>query len=223
MKKTIAIIILILCITFIFSLTGCNKQESLYEYGIEVTTLIGKMVKDEAFLEYTGITTMAKPKPDLTPINMFAANDYDTPIRAYKVTTPQLEAYRNYYLKDKNEIFDKLSDEMKDSINKRYNLAFKDGSFIFQIVNNKYFTGEITWEDNIIANDMFAVKEFKIKLKEPVNYIYVFETGKPIIVNFTPKDKKTIIATGMFFFGDCTSLSSIREDLEPFGCTVENL
>lgn len=223
MKKTI-LAILILIITFIFVFTGCNNQISLYEYGIEITSLIGKMVKDEAYLEYLGITSFAKPKPELSPINTFAANDYDTPIRTYTVTNPELEKYRSYLLKNQNEIFDKLSEEVKENINKKISLTLSDNNFLFQICNYRYYNDKgYSWEDYIIANNTSVIKEYNIKLKEPINYIYVFETGKPIIVNFTPKDKKTTIATGMFFLGNCSSLSSVREELEPLGCTVENL
>ena len=223
MKKAIIIIIVIVCISFICIFTGCNNQINLYEYGIEVTSLIGEMIKDETYLEYLEITSLAKPKPELSPINTFTANDYDEPIRTYSATNPELEKYKSYILQNKKEVFDKLSDEIKKAINQKINIMLSSNNFIFQISSYKYFNEEYSWEDYIIANNTSVIKEFNIRLKEPINYIYVFETGKPIIVNFTPKDKKTTIATGMFFLGDCSSLSSIREELEPFGCTVENL
>lgn len=222
-KKIFLFFTLILSISTTLILSACHKQRSLYECGIEITTLIGKMIKDENYLKYIGLESHATPEPQLSKLKKLSANDYDTPIRTYKITNPNQNKYRDYILGNKKETYNNLPNEYKEIIDNKLNMLIEGNGAIFTICHERYLHKEYEWDDYVVASSLSVIKKFQVKLKEPINYLYIFETGHPILVNFTPNDKNTITATGLFFMGDCSSLSAIREITKPFGCTVTNL
>lgn len=224
MKKILIIFLLIFIISCTFILTSCNNKPDLYNHGIEVTTLMGKMVKNNDFLDFLNINAFAYPKPEISNINAFIANDYDTPIRTYLISAPQLDKVKEIIFANKKDTFENLPEEIQKTFIKKIELSISDSHFIPYINGRGYYLDQkYSWEDYIIASDLNAIKEFNGKLKEPLNYLYLFETGQPIIVNFTPKDNKTITAIGKFALWDCSTLSAVRETFEPYGCTVSNL
>lgn len=203
MKKRLIGLCCILLILMCVFLSACGNTPDLYQKGIEITTLLQKIVySDDYRLTFDGgeITTA-----------YFQAKDYDSPTRVYKLSYPNpFDALNSGYLN--KEPFDNLDDELKEQV-----LNHFDFTSVLHAINvysmGDYFT------------QLFSAKKtYEGTLSEPVIYLYTFETGKPITVVFEPSGTKQFTAAGYFVLSDkFTSLSAVREVFEPYGCAVEEV
>lgn len=197
-------LVLIFILTMLLLLTGCNTSSTtLYNYGIEMTTLMEEMVKNENF------------KNSITyDLSSFIANDYDTPTNVYKISVPtSLEI-----IHENNEIYelwDKLPDNLKEQIENKFSFYTIISLIISsenENINDSYFS--ISW---------YAKKTFNGNIDKSIAYLYTFETGKPIIVIFE-NDNNKISATSFFIPSkSLNTLSNIREIFKKYNCNVNKL
>lgn len=198
MKKIFIVFLLI----FISFLTGCDKELNLYEAGIDVTSSMELLVKDEAYVE----RMVGSHK---TAINDYIASDYDTPVKVYSISKHDTDKVMEMFSEDMVG----LSEEAMKQI--RLN-AESFSSVIGMVLNSVSGSSDLLW----IANVIRCTKVYEgYTLDEECAYLYLFETGKPILVYFREVNGD-VYASGYFFLQD-TTLSELRDLFAPFGSEVE--
>lgn len=216
MKNKIKKLLLII-VTFILGLTiiSCTNKnditQNLYQYGIDICIQMETMLKDE---NYTNIQFGDLEKSFL---DNFIANDYDTPNRIYIISVPNQKQIAEGLYKE-SEDYTKLSNELKKQIENRVSFT----NVIYSSNMETIYKQEYPFYDKIRVQYMTAIKEYNGILEKPIAYLYVFESGNPIITYFTQKDQNTVTATGIFYLSSVESLSEVRATLEKYGCTITN-
>lgn len=210
MKKNFVVLTIVLLIATMCLLSGCNRDADLYEIGLQVTTAMDEIVKSDYYFQLLGYGEENVPSRE-----GFIANDYDSPERVYIITIPDTESM----LKKLGGIDDENYNQQSDTIKKQ---IIDYHSFITIVPN--IINGNNGNEAVVISQSCRVKLSFgKCKLKSEVAYLYVFETGTPILVLFTP-DHNSVTAQGVFLDSNkLNSLSEVRELFETFGCTVNNL
>lgn len=211
MKKVLLRLSCLMVCIFSFGLMSCVKDNQLYEKGISVTTVMGEMVKSEVYTDMLG--------GENSDNVLVRANDYDTPIKCYGMTVPSAERLiESVGSADYKEQFESLSPTLQEQIKSR-------STFLTVINYENFSNSSVSSVEAMALSAIYAAHlKFNGKLDETVAYLYIFETGKPIVVIFTPIDKKHFLADGYFFFSkDCSSLSSVRNIFEKYGCNVEKV
>ena len=200
MKKVVlSILILSTC------LTGCNKELNLYDAGIEVTSTMESLLKDENYIDLLGFTDSLE-----SSLEYFVASDYDSPTKVYSLSNPDYEKVCEIY----DIELSGLSSEAKEQLIER--LGNIPG--IINMINSKT-NSKI---DQIIISSSFTCSlNFKgYNIDDQCSYLYVFETGKPILVAYS-NTYEGCCATGYFVLLQDPSLSNVRDTFEPYGCEVE--
>ena len=194
----------LLCILSLF-LTGCTTSEhQLYKYGLQICLDMENMVKNEDIRNFY--------QDDISDLEPFIANDYDTPIAVYKIGLPTIDETLKILLLDRYEQFEKLPEYWKEHLEYsanittlQLNIAMLEADTInFYTISNYYLT-----------------KQLEGKTIEPQAFLYTFETGTPIMITFQQYNDK-ILATSMFIASDkLNSLSNVREVFAKYSCTIE--
>lgn len=180
-------------------LCGCGGAKlNLYEAGIEVTSTMEALLKDEAYVDSAlGIGS--------GNVKDYIASDYDSPIKVYSISKHDADKFEKLLVKESQE----FSDAAKEQI-RFYAESFEYALNVIKLNNAK----------DVVEFGFSASKVYKnCVLEEEVAYLYVFETGKPILVRFE-ETKGGVYANGFFLRVDAT-LSSLRDLFEPYGCKVE--
>ena len=189
-------------------LTACDKTtsaETLYNYGKDIILLLDRTIKNTDFQKLMN-----------DDFSNYIAYDYDTPIDVYQITGPD---YSKYTISEDDQDYENyllylnLPEEIQEQIKN------KTATFTAITMNTiSYF--------NMINDDGIffpIIKKYDGKINERINYLYTFETGKPILVTFQPYNNK-ILTTATFLNTDqFTSLSNIREFYLDVLCDVEKL
>lgn len=196
---------IVLCVCSL-GLVSCKKDKAektanLYESGIETALVVEEMAKSEIYKEYIGVDY------DITNV---LAEDYRAPISVYSISSPTFEEFfQAVEAGDLEEKWDSLPDSIKEQMEGGFDL------FHFIIVN---YGGE---QQLAISSVFQASLRFDGKIDEKIAYVYVYETGTPIVVTFTPICDHGYSAMGSFLFGvDCTSMEKIEEVFKPYQCEV---
>ena len=205
-KQRISFCLLIIMIVILAAaVSGCGPTLSnadLYNTGIEMTSLMGEMVKSSTYLDIIGML----PLDDLT------ANDYDTPIRTYVIEVPSNENILEIAVSDKLDELKELPENLREQL---CALATFD-SVITEIL---FESTEI--HESPMYLGVYAQKTLEGNLKNDVAYLYVFETGKPIIVHYHQQAKNSITVKARFIGKNIfETLSDTRDVFEKFGCKV---
>ena len=196
---------IVLCVCSL-GLASCKKDKAektanLYESGIETALVVEEMAKSEIYKEYIGVDY------DITNV---LAEDYRAPISVYSISSPAFEEFfQAVEAGDLEEKWDSLPDSIKEQIEGKFNL--------FNWIISKY----AGTQEFAISNLFQASLRFDGKIDEKIAYVYVYETGTPIVVTFTPICDHGYSAMGCFLFGvDCTSMEKIEEVFKPYQCEV---
>lgn len=192
MKKNL-IFIIIIC----FLISGCNiKKLDPYKTGIKVTSSIENLIKDETYMnklykyQYTD----------------YIASDYDTPQKVYEISKNDVNKTYKLFLNDTIN----LSDEAKNQI------RIQSSSFI-NVLNVVRIHESKT--DFFATSFNYTAIYKNYKLKNECAYLYIFETGKPILVHFS-QNNHNIYVNAWFFLGE-TTLSNLRDLFNPYGCEIK--
>ncbi len=190
------------------------QEANLYESGIETALVMEEMAESENFK-----TLLGAPEYDFT--NMLA-EDYKVPVSVYSITTPTYEQYFHLLETAKEgeagpftETWNSLSDELKEQIKKR---------FSFSTITNLILSNYAGISQLSVSSVYRAYLRFDGSIEEEISYLYVYETGAPIIVTFTPACCDVYSATGQFLFDvDCSSLDKVRDIFELYNCEVKKI
>lgn len=207
MKKTFTIFLSVLLCACFALCSGCSKKLDLYDCGKEMTVQMEELIKSDFYADNSGLNVELKSiRED------FIANDYDTPIKTYRIEMPNkmtlVFKLMDITETEWNEISPAVQAQILETISLQ--LAISRINIEMSSVNVFAFT-----------NNYIITKQFdKYSLKAEVAYLYIFETGKPIIVTFTPCHNGITARAQFLTVVDKTSLSALRELFEPFDCTV---
>ena len=208
MRKIIIQAISILMVLLVFTFTGCQKVD-LYQAGLEMTVLMGEMVEND---DYANLLIGNYSEVDIGKVR---AKDYDTPVKVYNISQSTFEKTIEELSKNGStfkETYEKLPDSLKEQLKQRIN---------FSSVINLNNQSSSNFEQIVLANNFVAQRSKKGTIKQETAYLYIFETGKPIIVLFTPITNEEYRMVGMFFMvEECETLSEVRTLFEPYGCEV---
>ena len=218
MKRFLKFMCLVLCVTCIVSLVACNgsnnqtggaepvepvSEQGLYDSGVVITSVVGEMVNSETFVGLMSLPSQS--------VEMVKASDYNAPINAYKITPPSFQTMLE--LMEGEQLIEGLSSNLLEQMEGRYDI-----NYILTTLTNAYGSHAL-----IARSSFMAKKVFDGALSETVVYLYLFETGKPIAVVFTPFGEKQFTANGGFVFGEFSSLTEVESMFVPFGCQVEKI
>ena len=195
-------ILSILAMFMVVLLSSCKSSnvDELYNYGIEMTTMTQKMIKNQDYID------LIQPESDL---DIFVASDYDSPIRVFAASNLNYEKYISTL--DDAEKYNNLPEDIKQQL---YNRVLPN---IDIILNNNYMLYPS------IISTFKCFMTFESSIKEDMVYIYLFETGKTIIVKFEKVSDNVISATSNFFPTEAKTLSEFRDLFEIFDAEVEDV
>ena len=195
----------LLCVCSL-GLVSCKKDKAektanLYESGIETALVIDVMARNEIYKASIGLDY------DVTSV---LAEDYRNPTNVYSISIPTIEEFFQVVeAGGLEEEWDLLPDSVKEQMESRAD------PFNFII---SHYAGH---NEVAVSTSYQASLRFDGKIDEKIAYVYVYETGTPIVVTFTPICDHGYSAMGSFLFGvDCTSMEKIEEVFKPFQCEV---
>ncbi len=214
MKKIIS---LLLVVFSLFSFSSCTQQVDVYKESMNITSIMELKASSEDFWQ---LNISGTPQSFEEERKIFMANDYDRPIRCYRISQPDPETVKQIFLFPEDgdkELFDSLPDALKEEY-KNYNDTATLFSTVFQRVQ---FSSPSSHSMGLSICRTLRILP-NAKIDAPVAYLYIFETGKPIAVLFTQKSDSEVSVQGYFLINsDYATLSATRDIFEPFGCTVE--
>ena len=216
MKKTLCLCMLII---FLFLLSSCESSKiDIHNVNNEICLMMEEKARSEDYWQMQISGTYMSYEEER---KVYMANDYDRPIRCYKIQLTDIEKAKDKVLfreERDREHFDKLSDSLKQDIESVY--YKNDFHLMNSIVNNIIMYGNYGIGSHICD----TTKKLGNKKMDNVAaaYLYIFETGKPIIVVCGYETESNAIAKGMFITNsDYETLSKTRDIFEPYGCSVE--
>lgn len=211
MKKRM-IMACILCTVLVICLllsSGCSQPLSdatLYANGIEMTFLMGNMIKDPAYLDIMGLSLYS------SSAEKFYANDYDAPIRTYVIEVPSDERVLEMLTIEKAEKLNELPSDLREQLL---------NSISFEAIISNLILQNTDFDEHTICMVISAQKVIEGTLKNDVAYLYTFETGKPIIVYYRQQANNSILVKSYFMGKNVyETLSETREIFENLECTV---
>ena len=179
--------IVILTVITILSLTACGtkkEQVSIYEQGLEVVALMDEMADSQSYVQmFTGNMQISEV------IQSNTSGDYSEPLVVYEVV---LKNDNFLGLLGNDETQERMSDELKEIINKKIN-----ASVITQL--NAYGGSENLAASTICTAGISFVNN---EVKEDIIYIYVYENTAPVAVMFLQEGNDIVSANGTFMFGE---------------------
>lgn len=202
-------------ITLLFCAVGCKSNKiDIHKESMNITALMEMKVKSEDYWQLYDTGTPNSFEKDRAYL---MANDYDRPIRCYRISKPNPELVMNKFLfrENEQEKYNNLPDELKNDLKQSYS----NEKNLFQLVIN-----DIQFSiDNYRATFCNTLKIIEnATLEKPIAYLYIFETGKPIIVEFSTYYENAVSVRGYFLVNsEYKTLSQTRDVFEPYGCTVE--
>ena len=216
MKKVICLCFLVLISLL---LPSCeNSKFDIHETNNEIRLMMEEKAKSEDYWQMRISGTYRSYEKER---EMYMANDYDRPIRCYKIQLSDLEKAKEKLLfKDTTdqEHFDKLPEVLKQEIENEHKNEF---NLMKSIVNHILLSGSNYDIGTHICDTTKTLKNANMD-ESTIAYLYIFETGKPIIIVCGHETEATTVAYGTFIINsDYKTLSEARDIFEPYGCSVE--
>ena len=206
-----------LLLIFSLLLSSCSSSEfDIHETSNEIRLLIEEKTRSEEYwqLKSSGYSSLEELREKLI------ANDYDRPIRCYKIQLLDLDkALEELIIRDTEdpEHYSNLSDSLKEELTnvyKHYPITIMTQILHWLSINSRV-------QEDLACSTTKVIENAKIG-DTVVGYLYIFETGKPIIVYYGQIGKSEVVAIGTFITNsDYKTLSKTRDIFEPYGCTVE--
>lgn len=203
-RRAIFICCLVLLSVF---LCGCGSKElNLYKAGIEVTSCMETLLKDETYVYslFGGLEL---------DIKNYIASDYDSPTKVYSISKHDADKVE--------ELFGTKKENLSEAAKEQIRFYAESFEYVLSVIRNKSINNSIADAYQIAFINTFCChKVYKnCSLKEEIAYFYAFETGKPILVCFE-QINGDVYASGYFFPID-TTLSALRDLFEPYGIKVD--
>ena len=208
-KKIFAIL---LSISMFMCLAACGSSDSKYltntlELGTEVTSILGEMLADP---NYLALTTSSEEI--IAMANSWDTKDYDTPIQIYSISIDNL----NTFFAESDLRLDDFSPELQQQLTQRIWL-----SAIPSMINSRNGMVILALTSTLTASKTFC----DVPIKERELYLYVFEYGMPILIQFIPLGNDVCTVSGIFLYtSDRLSTVADVEDLfYMFSCDVQKV
>lgn len=210
--KKVWLIILSCLMVFVFP--ACKKDVNLYNEGIEVATTMEKMVKSD---DYFGLTVSLDNDFQQIREEKLIANDYDTPIKVYSISIPNKDTYLRETGVLETEEWANLSSELREQVKNTLT-----DEFIFNTILNSLISYNNSYKEKVTIFNLLVYRKAiqDSSLKSSIMYLYIFETGNPIIVLFSASNNKIDVEGHFILSDELNSLSSIRGMFEEYGCEV---
>lgn len=219
MKRICSISMIVLIIFNTLVLSSCNLSGKVDVHAVsqDIRLLMEEKTKSEDFWQVQISST--PPRSYEEDRQEYIANDYDYPIRCYEIKISDLDVAKSkLQFRDKSdeEHYNNLPDNLKKEIDDSYKSTFK----IMQIIVYNIQTIDYShYGMSTICNTEKLLENSKID--ETAAYLYIFETGKPIIIIFGETGKRQVTAIGKFITNSqYKTLSETRDIFEPYGCSV---
>lgn len=160
------------------------SEESLYEHGLDVISLMNEMVQSEAYGEL-----MCYSSEIIEIGNEIAKGDYREPNAVYKLDVNSLA--------DLYELGEKESPELTDTLR-----TYVENRYYSSMASN--LNGAYGTAVDLAASSVYtAVKTFvSNELSESTIYIYTYSDSYPVMVTFTPGEGGAVSASGSFILDD---------------------
>ena len=211
MKRSFAIL---LSVIMLLSLCACGEtastkeaEKSLYEHGLDVIAVMSEMTQLESYVEtYTGSGEIKEA------VKSIGEGDYTIPKAVYAITASaeQIAAYADV------DALEGASDALQKTMENKFIVA------LISQVNGRAGAMNLAAASVCTAGKTFVTDE----ISESVIYLYTYENGRPISVNFTCGDDSTLSASCTFMMYDefpCDSMEEIEEFFREVGASVKNV
>ena len=217
MKKTIYLCMLVIVLLLISS---CKSSKvDIHDANKEICLIMEEKAKSEDYWQLYISGTYRSYEEER---KKYMANDYDQPIRCYKIQITDIEKAKEKIMfaeeKDR-EHYDNLPAFLQQDIENAY--CSNDFVLMKNIANRITLYGSNYEFHSHICNTSKALENTKLD-DAATAYLYIFETGKPIIIVCGYESESSGVAYGMFMMNsEYKTLSETRDVFEPYGCSVE--
>lgn len=208
-KKKILALLLSLSMLLCLSACGSNDSELVtdtLELGTEVTSIMGEMLADPNYLSLT-----TSSEEIIAMANSWDTKDYDTPIGIYAVSIDNLNAL--FAVSDIR--LEDFSPELQQLIAQRM------WSAVPNMINSRDGMVILALTSTLTASKTFC----DVSIKEREMYLYVFEHGMPILIQFIPLGNDVCTVSGNFLYTSdrLSTIADVESLFFMFPCDVQKV
>ncbi len=173
-----------------------NREKSLSDHGMDVISMMSDMVRNDGYSEIYG--------GDISDLSETAkAGDYSVPKAVYEI------AISDGYLSSAYEsaCFEGFSEPIENYMRSR------------MISGMSAQINAMAGADNVAAGSIFTAGKTFVseEISEDTLYLYVFESGVPVMISFITGEDMSVSAGGTFIFNDdFSSAAQSQESLFDF-------
>ncbi len=193
-------------------LTGCQRagykkpstERELYDAGMRLVATMEEMVKSDDYATILSIGTLASVRETV------AAGNYDSPTAVYRITPPTTEEIAEMTIgyNPDSDLWNRLSDTLKKQLEKKASFTS-----ILGHINGGQGTEKLAFSSLYTATGTAQAEEQAVLL-------YVFESGTPIVVQFTDSGAMQ----GQFCFWEkADTPSDVKTLFAYYNCSVETI
>ncbi|MBQ3970059.1 MAG: hypothetical protein II685_06220 [Clostridia bacterium] len=198
MKRMSCLVVTMCCvlIAFLAVLSGCDTKENddkLINAGLASAAEMKEAVCDETYRNIMSASATTNNSDMVSVVSNENVNKYKA---VYKVSFDPEKVLGSFT--DKFENYDKLSSNLQKKI-----IAQVYGSIPSMINSNK---GTSAMAFAALFNDGGSIKDDT--LKERMILVFVFESGYPIWITYSPVDNDLVSYVSNWIIADCTKIDS---------------
>ncbi len=189
-------------------IVGEQKDNSLYQKGLDVVALMDEMVKNEDYVKlYTANTAISEI------VNSLSEMDYQSPKNVYKLNIAAESILSAMMDMSGGMLSEGMSDELSRAVEQKV-----IGTVTTQII-------AMSGAENLAASTVCTANQLFINhtMTEDVIYIYMYENAVPVAVTFIRGDEGIVSATGHFLLNEemkSDSEESITQFFEELGAKL---
>ena len=196
--KRMSFLVITMCVLIAFSavLSGCGKKENddkLIKAGLESAARMKEAVCDETYRNIMSASAIVNDSDMVSVVSIENVNKYKA---VYKVSFDPEKALGNF--SDRFVDYDKLSANLQEKI-----IAQVYGS-IPSMINFNNGTSATAFA--ALFNDGGIIKDDSLKEKSIL--VFVFESGYPVWITYSPVDNGLVSYVSNWIIADCTKIDS---------------
>ncbi len=202
--KRITILVITLCLIILSSsvLFGCGSKatdDKLIKAGLESAAFMKEAVCSETYRNL--IRSTIDNEPD--KVEVVSNEDVSNVKAVYEIIMdPETVLKVVWYLDDeKFNDFKNLSDQLQEKL-----ISGAYTSFPSWINSSTSGFSALSFATSFANRDTIVCKS----LKETRNFVFVFETGYPIWITYTPEVAGTVSYTSFWIVSDCSQIDSVE-------------
>lgn len=204
MKRSTKTLSLILACSVLFLLVSCGGKtdgnKSIYEQGLTLAALLKEMAGSDAYLQ------LYSSMPEAQEILSDAADgDYAAPKAVYQIEISDSTLFTG---------IENLPDPLKEYASSRVQ------SSLANLINAQGGSSILAAASICTAEKIFVCRDFTGN----TTYLYTYESGVPVLVNFLAGEDGAVAAYGSFVLPEDFSVETaadIRQSLESLGIDAE--